>query len=105
MQKIINGKIYDTDTATKMADISGPGGHKSSRDFDYEDTWLYCSLNSTYFIAGEGGGRSRWAEPTGSGMGFGRGLTLVDELEARKLYEQFGDADNYAKFFGEPEIG
>lgn len=106
MKRISNGKLYDTETATALADISGRGGTLSSGDSAYEDTWLYRSPAGTFFIAGEGGAQSRWAKPFGeNGSMGGEGLIVIDHLEARSLYEKYGDVAQYAAYFGEPEIG
>lgn len=104
MKRILDGKIYDTETATKLADISGPAVGRG--DFVYNDTWLYRSPGGTFFMAGRGGAQSRWSKPIGgNGSGPGEGLILISDAEARKLFELFGDMDKYAQYFGEPEIG
>lgn len=103
MKKIIDGKVYDTATATEVCDISGQYGSDPG-DFRYDDTRLYRSPKGQFFIAGKGGASSRWATPVGSARGAGSGLHLVDVAEARRLFEQHGGAD-YAEFFGEPEEG
>ena len=104
MRKIIDGKVYDTTTATEICDIS-PSGY-SQNDFNHEDTRLYRSPKGAYFVAGNGGARSRWAHPVGqNGSTDGDGLVLIDETEARSLTEQHAPAATYSQFFGEPEEG
>lgn len=51
MKKIINGKIYNTDTALfigNFASACGPG------DFRYEDTDLFKTTKGAWFICGGG---------------------------------------------------
>jgi hypothetical protein len=105
MKRILDGKIYDTETATLRADISGNDGALPSNEFEWQHTGLYVSPRGTYFIAGRGGARSRWAKPMGLGTGPGEGLIIISDAEARNLFEKFGDMDKYAEYFGEPKIG
>ena len=104
MRKIIGGKVYDTDKASLVCDISPIGLYQG--DFAYEDTSLYKTSKGTFFIAGEGGPRSRWAQPDGTnGMRSGSGVALVDEDEARALCERHGTEQAFVDAFGEPEEG
>lgn len=107
MKRILDGKIYDTETATVLVNISGRGGTLNRGDLGYEDTWLYRSPTGTFFMAGEGGSASRWAKPFGeNGSAAGEGLLIISDAEARHLYERHGGVvEKYAKYFGEPEIG
>jgi hypothetical protein len=102
MRKIIDGKIYDTNTAQKLCDI---GNDEGQSQFTYDWTYLYRSPKGAFFIAGEGGPRSRWGERTSHGIGGGEGLKLVTEAEARELFELHGDPDLYEQVFGALEQG
>lgn len=103
MQAIIDGRSYDTATATLVCDLSSPGLGWS--DFRYEETSLYKSPNGTYFLAGHGGPRTRWAQSVGNGTSSGKGLALLDPLSARALCERDGTSEDYLEAFGTPEIG
>lgn len=104
MKKIIDGKRYDTETAEWLCDISQP--YISRNDTTFDNTNLYRSPKGQYFVSGEGGARSCWAKPHGeNGRGPGRGLRLIEETEARRLFELHGDQERYAEVFGEPEEG
>ena len=63
MKRIIDGKRYNTETATEICDVSAPGFYRG--DFRYEDTQLYCTPRGGWFLAGEGGPMSRWARSVG----------------------------------------
>jgi hypothetical protein len=104
MRKIINSRLYDTDTAAKVCDISGVGG-LSVTDFKWNDTWLYLSPKGTFFVAGKGNGESRWAMRVGDMRCGGDGLAVVTPEAARRLFEEYGDPEKFAGFFGEPDIG
>ena len=97
MRKIVNGKKYDTDTATCVCDIS-PNGYSQS-DFRWEDTYLYRTKNGNWFIAGEGGPMTRWMHQVGNSYCYGEGLKPVEADYARELLEQFGSAEKMEKYF------
>ena len=54
MKKIINGKMYNTDTARKVASCEHGDG---PRDFRYYSESLYCKRTGEYFPAPESGER------------------------------------------------
>lgn len=98
MQRIVNGKRYDTETAEQLCNISR-GGYSRS-DFQYDDTNLYVTRNGNFFIAGEGGPRSRWAQSYGqNGSTGGSGLRPISKDDARNLLEQYGDPEQVEEFF------
>ena len=57
MKQIINGKRYDTNTATMVADVSPEGFYHG--DFRYEETQLYRTPRGNWFLAGWGEAMSR----------------------------------------------
>ena len=98
MKRIIDGKRYNSETATKVADVS-PSGF-SRGDFQYEDTWLYRTKAGRWFLAGNGGPMSRWAHSIGlNGYSGGEGIQVLDEDEARALLEQHGETEAIEKHF------
>ncbi len=98
MKKIIDGKLYDTDTAKELCDLS-PIGFSSS-DFRWEDTRLYVTKKGAFFIAGEGNAMTRWAKTVGDTRSGGEGLQLIDEAEARDLIERHGSIELFTEVFG-----
>lgn len=98
MIRIVNGKRYNTETAELLCDISR-GGYSRS-DFAYDNTDLYVTKNGNFFIAGEGGPRSRWSQSTGQNQwSGGSGLRPIDKNDARALLEQYGAPEQVEKFF------
>ena len=98
MIRIVNGKRYNTETAEHLCNISC-GGYSRS-DFAYDDTDLYVTKNGNFFIAGEGGPRSRWARSVGnSGHSGGSGLRPLDKDDARALLEQYGSSEQVEAHF------
>jgi hypothetical protein len=79
MKRVIEGKIYNTDTATAIASFDS--GHHSG-DFDAERETLYVTKKGSYFIAGEGGANSRWAHHSGRGRCAGSDIVVITKSEA-----------------------
>lgn len=99
MKKIINGKRYDTDTATLLH--AWESGYDSG-DFHYYEEGLYRTPKGNLFIAGGGGAMSPYSESLGGGSyGGGSGIRPVDRYEAlawleghegtRAIEEHFAD--------------
>lgn len=67
MRKIVDGKRFDTETATLIGEASNIGrGADSVGDFHYWSAGLYRSPRKAhYFLAGEGGAMSRFAQSVG----------------------------------------
>ena len=101
MKRIINGKIYNTDTATFI----GNRQHANQGDFHYEDTDLYRTPKGAFFVQGTGGAYSRWSRPCGSnGTSGGHGIQAMTAIEALAWCEDSGiDADTIAQFFSVEE--
>lgn len=88
MKRVIDGKIYSTETAQQ---ICGLPCQVNCTDFGWHDTALYRSPKGRYFVAGEGNAYSMWSHPVGNnGRGGGRGLRVVDADEARAIMEDAG---------------
>lgn len=85
MKRVIDGKIYNTETAEEICDLTCsayPG------DFQFHETTLYRTPKGAYFLAGKGGPLTRWAQPEGnSGYSGGSGLEVVTQEEARGYAE------------------
>ena len=87
MKKIINGRLYNTETAELIA--SHDNGYFAN-DFHYCSEDLYRKKNGEFFLYGEGGGLSKYAEPYGNGWGYGEIITPLSVDEAKKWMEKRG---------------
>jgi len=86
MKKIIDGKIYNTDTAALIGELECTYNHG---DFHYHDTALYRSPRGAYFLAGDGNAYSMWGHAVGdNGRGGGSGLCIINKSDARYYAEQ-----------------
>ena len=97
MKKILNGKTYNTDTAWLITEL--PCSTESTRDFDWHMTYLYRTKKGAYFLSGEGGPMTMWASEQGNGRGWGEGLRVIDEEEARQHMENANcTAEDFAEY-------
>lgn len=99
MKKIINGKLYDTDTAKEIGSrFHGEG----VRDFRHYSETLYRKRTGEYFMYGEGGPMSRYAETIGQNQwSGGEKIIPLDYKAATKWAEENMDADDYQAEFGQ----
>lgn len=101
MKKIINGKLYDTDTAKELGSWSNAGGW---RDFSHMEETLYRKRTGEYFLHGEGGPMTKYAQTVGqNGWSGGSKILPLSAEAARKWAEEHLNADEYMALFGEPE--
>lgn len=98
MKKIINGKVYDTDTAKELGSY-GNGG--SWRDFSHVEETLYRKKTGEYFLYGKGGPMTRYAEATGQNQWSGGSRIMpMTYQEATQWAEEHLSADEYEEIFG-----
>ncbi len=74
MKAVIDRKRYDTETATAVASWDN-GGDPS--DFKHCEETLYVTKNGAYFLHGEGGGLSKYAEILEAGRARCSGSAIV----------------------------
>jgi hypothetical protein len=98
LSKVIDGKKYSTKTADQICWIDDNG--LSKRDFGWHDTALFRTKKGNYFVAGEGGPRSRWAQHCGNESMGGEGLYTVTEEKAREIAAKELNVEEFEKFFG-----
>lgn len=101
MKKYINGKKYDTETAKAVGSRSN---HRSYRDFSWCEETLYRKKTGEFFLHGEGGPMTVYAEYVDSNTR--RGGERIQPMsfdEARAWAEEHLDGDEYEAIFGEIE--
>lgn len=97
MKKIINNRKYDTSTARKV----GSNSYSYPNDFNWWAEILYCKRTGEYFLYGEGGPRSRYAEYVEQNCWCGgEKIIPLTYDEARKWAEENLTADEYESEFG-----
>lgn len=101
MKKIINGKIYNTETAEYIACFDNGLPHN---DFNYYYEELYRKKTGEFFLSGEGGASSPYCEYLGDGWrGYGYDIVPLELYEAKEWAERHVSADRYIEIFGEAE--
>lgn len=97
MYEIINGKQYDTEKAEKIASFWNGCG---TNDFKNVEENLYKTKKGAYFIAGEGGAMSKYAESLANGMwSEGSHITPVNKEKAAEWCENTENYDIMRKEF------
>lgn len=97
MKRVINGHRYDTSTAKKI----GTDSYSNGSDFDYWEETLYKNKAGLYFLYGEGGPRSRYAETVGQNeWAGGEKIMPISENAAKEWGEDVLDADVWEATFG-----
>jgi hypothetical protein len=97
MKAVIDGKVYNTDTATLIGEASSRVGRN---DFRWFSECLYQTKKGAFFLAGEGGPMSRWAEEDGNTTYGGSDVVVLTEAEALAWCEENDvDADEIAERF------
>lgn len=102
MKKIINGKLYNTETADLIAEWENGFGYN---DFYYVSETLYQTKKRAYFIYYTGGAMSKYATHYGQTTSGSTGIKLLTEEEAKAWVMDHLEADEYIKLFGEVEEG
>ena len=96
MKKIINGKLYNTETAKEIDRWSN---NLSGRDFNHCTECLYRKKTGEFFLYGWGGPMSKYRERCGDMWGDGEAITPLTEEEAKAWVEEHSDADTYIDLF------
>lgn len=98
MKKIINGKLYDTETAKEIFCWSN---NRSTRDFSHCAETLYKKRTGEYFLHGVGGPMSKYAESCGDNSWSGGSKIIpLTYKAAQEWAEEKMDADEYMDEFG-----
>ena len=102
MKKVIGGKVYDTATAREL----GYYEYSNRGDFGYYREVLYQKRTGEFFLYGEGGGASRYAQRVEqSGWGWGERVIPLAIDAAREWVEKHLDGEDYERIFGLPDEG
>jgi hypothetical protein len=91
MKQVIDGKMYNTDTAEEIGSWSNNLGYG---DFRSCSETLYRTEKGNYFVHGKGGAMSKYAESCGDSIGSGSEIIPMDRAEAFEWAQQHcGDED------------
>lgn len=103
MNKVIKGKRYDTETATEILTYDS---NYAVSDFNYFRETLYKKRTGEFFLYGQGGPASKYAESCGQNeWSGGEKIIPYSIAQAKEWVETHFDADDYEKVFGNIEEG
>ncbi len=95
MRKVIKAKTYRTHTASLIITLPS---HFPKTDNKWHDTRLYRNQQGAYFLAGEGGTRSRGAKITPRGAIEGDGIEPISKDDALAYAKDAGlSPDRFAR--------
>lgn len=97
MKKIIDGKKYDTQTAAKVGGWSNRYGYSDS---NWCEEALYLKKTGEYFLEGEGGPMSSYAEHCGNSSSSGSRIIPLSHAEAKSWSQAKMDVEDHEKLFG-----
>ena len=97
MKKTIDGELYDSESAEKIASFAKEFG---ADEFRHVEESLYMARNGRFFLAGGGGPMSRYVHPAGDRQVGGSDVVLLTSREARKWCAAHGvDSETIKKLF------
>ena len=97
MKTIIDGKVYDTSTAVRVGYWSNNMTYHSA---DSKEETLYLKRNGEYFLYGEGGRNTNYAEPIRGGWRGGVRVIPLTYQEAETWAKEHLAPDAYEIAFG-----
>lgn len=100
MKKIINGALYNTETAQVLGTWTNG---LYSNDFGYCAERLFQTKSGKYFLYGTGGANSKYGKWHGNSGGPGEEIRPYTMKEAMEWAEEHLDGEDYIKIFGEPD--
>jgi len=97
MRKVIDGKVYDTETAEQIATDS----FSNYGDLTYWSEALYRTQKGNWFLCGEGGALTKYARGVGQNeIGGGSAIIPLTRGKALSWLEAHTpDAEVYEKYF------
>lgn len=100
MKKIIDGRMYNTETAKVIAYNSN---NLPKSELEYCMETLYRKRNGEYFLHGDGGAYSPYNRCVQGHLCGDEKIIPLCEEEAKEWCEENLDADEYIKIWGEVE--
>ena len=101
MKKIINNKVYDTQTARELG-----SWENGDTGFGRVEETLYRKKTGEFFLHGSGGAATKYAQSVGANEWSGGEMILPLTVQAaREWAEKRLDAEAYAAVFGDPGEG
>lgn len=84
MKQVINGKVYNTETAIRLFEVSNCFSCSDFRHFDFH---VYQTKKGAFFLAGSGGPMTMFGRPCGNMTSGGSKIIPLTENEALEWAE------------------
>lgn len=97
MKKIIDGKVYNTETAKSLTTYQ----YGTSNDLRYYCEELFVTSKGNYFLFGEGGPASRYAVTCSGSSSGGRDITALTRQEAFEWCQEHNRVSTIEKVFSD----
>lgn len=106
MKKIINGRVYDTETAQRIGFTDAWNEYRIDvNSLRYYEEELYRKKTGEFFLYGEGNGLSRYSRPCQGGThGPGEKIIPLSEEEAKEWVENVMSPEDYEELFSVDEL-
>ena len=88
MKKIIDGKLYNSDSAELIHSWDNLSHCSSTTDFNFYEEELYRTKNGAFFLHGVGGASSPYSQPVSGGRGGGEDIRPITQGDAIRWLEQ-----------------
>ena len=101
MKKLIDGKLYDTDSAELIASVY-PNGTQDQSNFRFLRERLYRTASGRWFIAGVGGAKTSYSQPAASGgVTGGEDIRAVTDKQAFAWLERHNCVEEAQDYFAD----
>jgi hypothetical protein len=98
MKKIIDGKMYNTETAILVAEYNNGFG---CGDFHYVCEELYITKKGAFFLYCEGGALSKYSDTNGNSSWGICKIIALNEDEAYEWLERYNEVEAIEKYFSD----
>ncbi len=102
MKKVIDGKIYDTETAELLHDWDNG---RARNDFNFMEESLYRTKKGAFFLHGRGGPLTIYAASAGDLRTSGRRICPLTRAEALRWLEAHDGTEAILEHFAEDVEG
>jgi hypothetical protein len=96
MKKIIDGVLYNTQTAELVAEKCD---NWDTHNFNFCHESIFRTKKGNFFFHGEGGAASKYAEYSGNSSSFGEIIRTLSDDQVFKLLESWNEVESLEQLF------
>jgi len=98
MKKVIDKKVYNTETAELVASFRNMDNRTNFRFFEEE---LYVTKKGAFFLYGEGNALSQYSIPNGNGSSGGEDIVVLTAEETYDWLEKYNQTEAIEEYFAD----